>query len=279
MSRNTFQPRRQFVSDLVGAAFAAASIILLLCTLLGCTTYALRYSYFARITQLNEDKNVFLFGMMGFCTFPAKGPADCHKDNRALIYPFGTYTKERRARKSTWRDTLSHHTMFLLTLLLDMAFPDITAVSFLNESFPAMFHNSIPADANDINAVPNPSHDPQIFVATILTILTTCASIAFAAARHIPRFRYSDKHYNRGFTVLFACSLDFLIMGLVQLMYVNGIDELNTRFPNLTAEPGTSQGLTGASLVCLLVASVAFLQGCTVPQPSTSNNVGFEKLF
>ncbi|RUP49696.1 hypothetical protein BC936DRAFT_141788 [Jimgerdemannia flammicorona] len=148
-----------------------------------------------------------------------------------------------------------------------MAFPDITAVSFLNESFPAMFHNSIPADANDINAVPNPSHDPQIFVATILTILTTCASIAFAAARHIPRFRYSDKHYNRGFTVLFACSLDFLIMGLVQLMYVNGIDELNTRFPNLTAEPGTSQGLTGASLVCLLVASVAFLQGCTVPQP------------
>lgn len=144
-------------------------------------------------------------------------------------------------------------------LLLKHPDADVTTSQFLNSTFPAWFEDAVTPDQDtDPLSAPSPPHDVSITAA--MSISLGCAFIAMLCqlARFIRGLDYNDINYTRGFLMAFATVTSVLSMALSLLVYVNGCQEMETKYPHVQTRKGPCLAMVGVAFGCFLCATYLF---------------------
>ncbi|KAI8071410.1 hypothetical protein BC940DRAFT_234598 [Gongronella butleri] len=166
--------------------------------------------------------------MFGYCVQQPQQPLQCIHDEQVKLIPFAA-----------------------------------TVPATLNGTYPWLF-----ADANTLDSavypssVAQPSHDPKIFAACILTLICSGCAFLIGIAKMVFYAHIEDESYTRGFFALGAAIFALLLVSETAVMYQAGVDMLNLTYPNLVASTGPGMIMIGMSFTALFLSSLAYLQGC-----------------
>ncbi|KAI9319806.1 hypothetical protein BX666DRAFT_1916482 [Dichotomocladium elegans] len=209
----------------LGLLLVLTGFLLILLCLIGSRTSTDKGLHFARLTERPAGSLAIYAGWQGYCIERSVGDISCYSDSRIMTMPF-----------------------------------DVTVVNMFNGTFPALFQDPAEQDS-DLNpmALPNPPHDPKIYPASVLCLLTSGASVAAGIVFVLRYPRYQDKYFSRGFLAWGSAVLALLLLAQSTLMYQNGVKELNLVYPHLEAVVGPNLTLVGVAFACFAVAGYLLL--------------------
>lgn len=151
-----------------------------------------------------------------------------------------------------------------------------TVPNILNSTFPDLFSDETTLDeAVYPSSVAQPSHDPRILAAGIICLICSGAAVAIGFCKIIFYTHVQDKSYMRGFCALGASVIALLLVAQTYVMYHNGVEMLNLKYPNQQATEGPGMIMVGIAFMVFFLSSVAYLQGCF---SSNGDNEGYEML-
>ncbi|KAI9247220.1 hypothetical protein BY458DRAFT_590886 [Sporodiniella umbellata] len=211
--------------DKTGLLFGLTGFLLTLLCLIGCQTSGAKELYFAKVADESGNLTAY-YGWVGYCV-DEKGSTVCDRGSELLVVP------------------------------LDVAISDQ-----LNSTHPELFKEPVSQD-NALNpgSAPNPPHNPRIYPAAVMCLLSSSLLLALGAYRVYKPQNYLDEHYTRGFLAAASTVFGLLLIALSSVMYQNAIEQLNLTYPHLTASQGPGMPMIGMAFACFFLASIALLRG------------------
>lgn len=156
---------------------------------------------------------------------------------------------------------------------------DVSISTQLNGSYPYLFADPVTQDvALNPEATPTPAHDPKIFPAAVLCLLSSATLVVFCFMRVCTPHRYQDEYYTRGFLAAGSAVLSLLLVVLSSTMYQNAITELNLEYPNLIATQGPAMTMIGVCFASFFLASYVLLRGCMSMDAGGSGTEGYNPI-
>ncbi|ORY95881.1 hypothetical protein BCR43DRAFT_441187 [Syncephalastrum racemosum] len=134
---------------------------------------------------------------------------------------------------------------------------EVTVAEKFNGTYPELFKDEN-APAED----PGPSHNPNIYAASVLCLLCGGGAWAVGALCMVFYRRFTDTHYARGFLAWGAAVLALLLLAESSVMYQSGVESLNTTYPHLIAAEGTGMPMIGVAFATFVIAGYTYLHGC-----------------
>lgn len=126
-----------------------------------------------------------------------------------------------------------------------------------------MFENPVELDQDLYPlAQPNPVHNPKVYAASMLCLLSGGAAFVVGLLVILLGYRFPDTHYSRGFFAWGASVLALLLIAQSCVLYQDGAEMLNLTYPYLIASLGPGLPLIGVAFACFTIAGFAYLHGC-----------------